>query len=97
MKTIRVSNLRDEVVTFLDRQATELSKISGRKITRNEYINLILEKQLRDDLALDDQLDLINEKLDLLTEVICEDKEVTNRLIGLIVHGDDVNEELHND
>jgi len=94
MKTIRVSNLRDEVITFLDRKASELSDIAGRKITRNEYIALVLEKQLRDDLALDDRLDLINEKLDLLTEVIHDDKEVTNRLIGLIVHGDDVNEEV---
>jgi len=90
MKTIKVSNLRDEVVTFLDRQASELSKISGRKVTRNEYVNLVLEKQLRDDLVLDDSLDLINEKLDLLTEVIRNDKTATNRLIGLIVHGDDV-------
>jgi len=94
MKAIKVSNLRDEVVTFLDRQARELSKISRRKITRNEYIGFVLEKQLRDDLALDDYLDLINEKLDLLTEAIRDDKEVTNRLIGLIVHGDDVSEEV---
>ena len=94
MKTIKVSNLRDEVVTYLDRQASELSKISGRKVTRNEYVSLVLEKQLRDDLVLDDSLDLINEKLDLLTEVIRDDKAVTNRLIGLIVHGDDVNEEM---
>ena len=94
MKTIKVSNVRDEVVTYLDRQASELSKISGRKVTRNEYIGLILEKQLRDNLILDDSLDLINEKLDLLTEVIRDDKAVTNRLIGLIVHGDDVNEEM---
>jgi len=94
MKTIKVSNLKDEIVTYLDRQASELSKISGRKVTRNEYIGLVLEKQLRDDLVLDDSLDLINEKLDLLTEVIRDDKAVTNRLIGLIVHGDDVNEEM---
>ena len=94
MKTIKVSNIKDEVVTYLDRQASELSKISGRKVTRNEYVNLVLEKQLRDDLVLDDSLDLINEKLDLLTEVIRDDKAVTNRLIGLIVHGDDVNEEM---
>jgi len=94
MKTIKVSNLRDEVVTYLDRQASELSKISGRKVTRNEYVSLVLEKQLRDDLVLDDSLDLINEKLDLLTEVIRDDKAVTNRLIGLIVHGDDINEEM---
>lgn len=94
MKTIKVSSIKDEVVAFIDRKAQELSKISGRKITRNEYINLILEKQLRDDLALDDQLDLINEKLDLLTEVIREDKEVTNRLIGLIVYGDDVGDDI---
>jgi len=94
MKTIKVSNLRDEVITFLDRKTSELSDIAGRKITRNEYIGFVLEKQLRDDLALDDYLDLINEKLDLLTEVITEDKEATNRLIGLIVHGDDVNEEV---
>jgi len=94
MKTIKVSNVKEEVVAFLDRKASELSKISQRKITRNEYINLMLEKQLRDDLALDDSLDLINEKLDLLTEVIRDDKAVTNRLIGLIVHGDDVNEEM---
>ena len=94
MKTIKVSNVRDEVVTYLDRQASELSKISQRKITRNEYIGLILEKQLRDNLILDDSLELINEKLDLLTEVIRDDKAVTNRLIGLIVYGDDVNEEM---
>jgi len=94
MKTIKVSNLRDEVVAFLDRQASELSKISERKITRNEYIGLILEKQLRDDLTLDDSLDLINEKINLLTEVIRDDKAVTNRLIALIVHGDDLNEEM---
>ena len=94
MKTIKVSSIKDEVVAFIDRKAQELSKISGRSISRNEYINLILEKQLRDDLALDDQLDLINEKLDLLTEVIREDKEVTNRLIGLIVYGDDVGDDI---
>jgi len=94
MKTIKVSNVKEEVVAFLDRKASELSKISQRKITRNEYINLMLEKQLRDNLTLDDSLDLINEKLDLLTEVIRDDKAVTNRLIGLIVHGDDVNEEM---
>ena len=94
MKTIKVSNVKEEVVAFLDRQASELSKISQRKITRNEYIGLILEKQLRDNLILDDSLELINEKLDLLTEVIRDDKAVTNRLIGLIVHGDDVNEEM---
>ena len=94
MKTIKVSNVKEEVVAFLDRKASELSKISQRKITRNEYINLMLEKQLRDDLALDDSLDLINEKLDLLTEAIHDDKKTNNRLIGLIVHGDDVNEEV---
>jgi len=94
MKTIKVSNIKDEVVTYLDRQASELSKISGRKVTRNEYIGLVLEKQHRDDLVLDDSLDLMNEKLDLLTEVIRNDKTATNRLIGLIVHGDDVNEEM---
>ena len=94
MKTIKVSSIKDEVVAFIDRKAQELSKISRRSISRNEYINLILEKQLRDDLALDDQLDFINEKLDLLTEVIREDKEVTNRLIGLIVYGDDVGDDI---
>ena len=94
MENIFIRNIKEEVIAFLDRQASELSAIARRKITRNEYINLILEKQLRDDLALDDRLDLINEKLDLLTEVIRDDKEVTNRLIGLIVHGDDVSEEV---
>ena len=47
---------------------------------------------LRDDLALDDRLDLINEKLDLLTDIIRDEKQATNRLIGLIVHGDDISE-----
>ena len=94
MKTIKVSNVKEEVVAFLDRKASELSRISQRKITRNEYINLMLEKQLRDDIALTDSLDLINEKLDLLTEVIHDEKKINNRLIGLIVHGDDVNGEV---
>jgi len=89
MKSIFIRGIEDEVVAFIDRKAEELSKISGRKYTRNAYINLILKKELRDDLSLadDDKHDIINAKLDLLTEVIREDKEVTERLINLIVHG----------
>jgi len=101
MQLIKITNIRNEVVAFIDRKAQELSKISDRKFSRNAYINLILEKQLRDDLGLDDMLhdmdskmNMLDEKLDLLTEVIKEDKETTNRLIGLIVHGDGVGDDI---
>ena len=94
MKSIYIRNVRDEVISFVDRQASELSKISGRNITRNAYINLILEQQLRDDLSvIEDKYAILNEKFDLLTEVITEEKQSTKRLIGLIVHGGDIGEE----
>ena len=99
MQSIKVTNVKDEVVAFLDRKAQELSKISGRKISRNAYINLVLEKQLRDDLGLDDMLhdmddkmDMLDEKFDLLTIIIGENKQANDLLISLIVHGEDVSE-----
>lgn len=89
MKTIKVSRVKDEVIAFLDHKANELSKISKRNISRNAYVNLILEKQLRDDLSLDDKYDEINMRIDLLIEVLKENKQETERLISLIVYGDD--------
>ena len=94
MTTIKISNLKDEVVTFLDRKAEELSKISNRKITRNEYVNLILEKTLRDELFYDESnddanfLSMLNTKFDLLKEAIIDDKDKTEELIHLIIFGD---------
>lgn len=92
MKNIFIRSVRDEVISFFDRKAKDLSKVAGRKVTRNEYIGLVLEKHLRDDLALDDRLDCIDEKIDLLVEVITEEREANNRIIGLVVHGDDISE-----
>jgi len=99
MKAIKVTGVKDEVVAFIDRKAAELTKSSGKPFSRNVYINLILQKQLRDNLGLDDMLhnleckmNMLNEKFDLLTEIIGEEKQTNDRLIRLIVHGDDIGE-----
>jgi len=97
MENIFIRSVKNEVVAFIDRKADELSKISKRKITRNEYINLILEKQLRDDLSLDDRLDRIDLRVDKLVDAINEEKKSTDTLISLIVYGDDVTEEQLDD
>ena len=95
MENIFVRSVKEEVISFIDRKANELSKISGRKITRNYYINLILEHQLRDDLSVnDDKIGHMNAKLDELIKLMMEYADSNNRLIGLIVHGDDIEEEF---
>jgi len=93
MENIFIRNVKNEVVAFIDRKASELSTTSKRKVTRNEYINLILEKQLRDDLSLDDRLDDINTTMNKLVDAINEEKKSTDQLIGLMFYGEDANEE----
>jgi len=89
MKNIFIRNVKDEIITFIDRKANELSTTSKRRITRNEYIHLILEKQLRDDLSVDEnKYNIINTKIDLLVTAIDEDKKATSQLIELMTGAD---------
>lgn len=79
--------MTDEVA-YLDRLAAQQTKIANKNVSRNTIITLMIKKFMRDDLSInDDKYDIINAKLDLLTEVITEDKEKTQRLIDMIVHG----------
>ena len=79
--------MTDEVA-YLDRLAAQQTKIANKTVSRNTIVKLMIKKFMRDDLSVgEDKYDIINTKLDLLTEVITEDKEKTERLINLIVHG----------
>jgi len=97
-KNIFIRNVKNEVVVFCDRKAEELSNVYKRKITRNEYINLILEKQMRDGLSISDELiENINEKIDQLINVAEEYTKTNNRLINLVVSGVDTEADLNDE
>jgi len=88
MKPIKVSGLTKVEVAYLDQLAMEQTNIAKRSISRNNIVKQMVRKFMRDDLSInDDKYDILNAKFDLLTEVITEGNEKTQRLINLIVHG----------
>ena len=88
MKPIKVSGLTKVEVAYLDQLAMEQTKIAGRNVSRNNIVKQMVRKFMRDDLSIhDDKYDILNAKFDLLTEVITEGNEKTQRLINMIVHG----------
>lgn len=60
---IIVRLFRPEVVTFLDRKAAELSKGTNKKISRNKLINMILENEMKKDLSINRELDMVKDNL----------------------------------
>lgn len=59
---LRIDN--DEVVTYLDRKAEELSFNTGKPISRNKLINLILEHEVKKDLSMVREVDVLKDSLD---------------------------------
>ena len=47
MKEIVVRFEHDETLTYLTRRAKELSERSGKKISRNQLINMIIEDDMK--------------------------------------------------
>jgi len=94
MKDIKISGVKTEVVEFLKRKSQELSATAGRKITRNEYINLILEEKLREELSTDgDKIKNLASKIDYLASTVMKYSDATNRLINLIYSEGDQHDE----
>ena len=78
----------DEELAYFTRKARELSKIKGSLVTVNKYMKMALKKYMRDDLSIhDDKINMMNEKLDELTNVISEYVDTNNKIIALCIDG----------
>lgn len=81
MKEIVVRFEHDETLTYLTRRAKELSERSGKKISRNQLINMIIEDDMKKFLSQNREVDMLKDSLDDFKHILQQYIDTNNALL----------------
>ena len=78
MKEIVVRFEHDETLTYLTRRAKELS---GKKISRNQLINMIIEDDMKNFLSQNREVDMLKDSLEDFKHILQQYIDTNNALL----------------